>query len=74
MAIKARRKVINTQMKNKIKVIKLLTRYKIYWCLKPNNLGKFEEVRYLVHIGIISNVSDCIFINKIKTDLLKRLS
>lgn len=73
MAIKARRKVINTQMKNKTKVIKVPIFYKIYECLKPNNLGEFEEIRYLVHISIISDVRDCIFVNKIKTDLLKRL-
>ena len=84
MAIKARRKVINTQMNKEIKVIKLGTHRTLRWIISGKVKDKCydaidaasdntAEALFLVHTDIMGNVWHSIFELKINDDLLKRL-
>jgi len=76
MAIKPRRKVINTQMNKEIKVIKLDNRR-----LREIISGRLKDKCYLdimrgdsanrlwIYTNIMGNVWDCIFVWKIINDL-----
>ena len=75
MAIKPRRKVINTQMKNITKVIKPKDRPKYQVCIGPKMeiysflYGRDPVISYSVYRNTVGKIDGCTFLHKINNDL-----